>query len=295
MNKIMDLFIKLGSINRKIIFILVAISVFVPLLITTDQPIRVTSYTQAVFDTIENLPDKSKILISFEYGPSTKPEIHPMSLALVEHIFRRDHLIYATALWPDGNFMSTQTFNKIANKLNKKFGPDYVVYGQDYVNLGYKPGAEAVIKGIASDIATLYTKDLKDNILSGIPMMKGIKNISNFDLVISLSAGFPGTMEWVQFACDPNNIPMVSGCTSVQVTEVLPFIDNGQVNGVLAGMPGAAEYEQLLRKQFSDMNNKSAMALKGMPAQSTAHIVIVLAIILGNITFFIQKNRKGSN
>ena len=98
-------------------------------------------------------------------------------------------------------------------------------------------------------------------------------------------------MEWVQFACDPNDIPMCSGCTSVQVTEVLPYIENGQVNGVLAGMPGAAEYEQLIRVEFTDMDNSSAMALKGMPAQSIAHIVIVLAIALGNITYFIQKNR----
>ena len=288
MNKLIDLIIKLGSIDRKIIFVLVAMSVLFPLLVTVDTPIRVTNYTQAVFDTIENLPNNSKVLISFEYGPSTKPEVHPMSLALVEHIFRNGHQIYATALWPDGNFMSTQTFNQIAPKLNKK-------YGQDYVNLGYKPGAEAVIKGIASDISVLYTKDLKDNILSGIPMMKGVKNVSNFNLVISLSAGFPGTTEWVQFACDPHNIPLCAGCTSVQVTETLPYLDNGQVNGVLAGMPGAAEYEQLLREKFSDIDPKSAMALKGMPAQSIAHIMIVLLIIIGNITFFIQRVRKDNS
>ncbi|MBC8214089.1 MAG: hypothetical protein ISR90_01695 [Candidatus Marinimicrobia bacterium] len=285
MNKFLDLFIKLGSVDRRIIFVLIAVSVTVPLIVSVDKDVRITANSQAVFDTVQELPVNSKVLISFEYGPSTKPEIHPMSLGLVEHIFRNGHKICATALWPDGNFMSTETFNTIAPKLNKK-------YGIDYVNLGYKPGAEAVIKGIASDIATLYTKDLKDNVLGAIPMMKDIKNINDFDLVISLSAGFPGTMEWVQFACDPNDIPMCSGCTSVQVTEVLPYIENGQVNGVLAGMPGAAEYEQLIREEFTDMDRSSAMALKGMPAQSIAHIVIVLAIALGNITYFIQKNRK---
>ena len=56
MNKLIDLIIKLGSIDRKIIFLLVAISVLLPLLVTVDTPVRVTNYTQAVFDTIENLP-----------------------------------------------------------------------------------------------------------------------------------------------------------------------------------------------------------------------------------------------
>ena len=270
-------------------------SVLIPLLVTVDTPIRVTNYTQAVFDTIENLSNNSKVLISFEYGPSTKPEVHPMSLALVEHIFRNGHQIYATALWPDGNFMSTQTFNQIAPKLNKK-------YGEDYVNLGYKPGAEAVIKGIASDISVLYTKDLKDNILSGIPMMKGVKNISNFNLVISLSAGFPGTTEWVQFACDPHNIPLCAGCTSVQVTETLPYLDNGQVNGVLAGMPGAAEYEQMVFKYLNNLKDSKFLnkdvsvepgkATSRMSAQSVAHLIMVLFIILGNISYYLLRRKN---
>jgi len=195
--------------------------------------------------------------------------------------------VYGFALWPDGNFMSTEAFSEVSHDYGKK-------YGIDYVNLGYKPGAEAVVKGIAADIRALYTVDLKGTPIDDIPMMKDIVNIDNFDFVFSLSAGFPGSTEWVQYACDPKNIPLSTGCTSIQVTDILPYVENGQIRGILAGMPGAAEYETLVEAELRKMNidGKPGKASGMMAAQSIAHVIIVLFIIFGNITYFITRKTQ---
>jgi len=156
---------------------------------------------------------------------------------------------------------------------------------------------EAVIKGIASDIRTLYTVDLQGTSINDIPMMKDVVNIEDFDFVFSLSAGYPGSKEWVQYACDPNNIPLSTGCTSIQVTDIMPYVENDQIRGILAGMPGAAEYESLVEAELQKMEivGKPGEASGMMAAQSIAHVVIVLFIIFGNISYFItrKKNRKG--
>ena len=257
-------------------------SVLIPLLVTVDTPIRVTNYTQAVFDTIENLPNNSKVLISFEYGPSTKPEIHPMAIGIMRLLFSKGHKIFGMALWIDGLFMSQEAFQQVAvEEFNLK-------YGTDFVNLGFKPGNEAVVKGVASDIKKLYPVDAQGIIIDELEMMKNIKNINDFDFVISLSAGFPGAKEWLQFATDPNQIPLSTGCTSIQVTEVLPYVESGQVSGLLAGMPGAAEFEKLI--------GIPGTATGLMAAQSFAHVVIILFIILGNLTYYFtrKKGRKYS-
>ena len=80
---------------------------------------------------------------------------------------------------------------------------------------------------------------------------------------------------------------MSTGCTSIQVTEVLPYVENGQISGILAGMPGAAEYEALVKLP--------GKATDLMAAQSIAHIVIVLFIIFGNIAYYIQRKEGGGN
>ena len=292
MEAIKKIFIALGSLDRRIIFLIVGLSVLIPLLKPEwiDLPIRPTPESQIVFDEINKLNAGDKMLLSFEYSPSTKPEIHPMAIALLKHLYAKNIQVYGFALWPDGNFMSTEAFSEVSDDYDKK-------YGVDYVNLGYKPGGEAVIKGIASDIRTLYPADLQGTSLNDIPMMKDVVNIEDFDFVFSLSAGYPGSKEWVQYACDPNNIPLSTGCTSIQVTDIMPYVENDQIRGILAGMPGAAEYESLVGAELQKMeiSGKPGEASGMMAAQSIAHVVIVLFIIFGNISYFItrKKNRKG--
>ena len=292
MEAIKKIFILLGSLDRRIIFLIVGLSVLIPLLKPewVDLPIRPTPESQIVFDEINKLNEGDKVLLSFEYGPSTKPEIHPMAIAILKHLYAKNIQVYGFALWPDGNFMSTEAFSEVSDDYDKK-------YGVDYVNLGYKPGGEAVIKGIASDIRTLYPADLQGTSINDIPMMKDVVNIEDFDFVFSLSAGYPGSKEWVQYACDPKNIPLSTGCTSIQVTDIMPYVENDQIRGILAGMPGAAEYESLVEAELQKMEiaGKPGEASGMMAAQSIAHVVIVLFIIFGNISYFItrKKNRKG--
>ena len=292
MEAIKKIFILLGSLDRRIIFLIVGLSVLIPLLKPEwiDLPIRPTPESQIVFDEINKLNAGDKMLLSFEYSPSTKPEIHPMAIAILKHLYAKNIQVYGFALWPDGNFMSTEAFSEVSDDYDKK-------YGVDYVNLGYKPGGEAVIKGIASDIRTLYPADLKGTSINDIPMMKDVVNIEDFDFVFSLSAGYPGSKEWVQYACDPKNIPLSTGCTSIQVTDIMPYVENDQIRGILAGMPGAAEYESLVEAELQKMEIavKPGEASGMMAAQSIAHVVIVLFIIFGNISYFItrKKNRKG--
>ena len=278
MSKIQNTFLKIGSIDRRWIFLIIAAVVIVPLLIPVGLPIRPTDTTKNVYDSIEKLPVGSKVLLSVEYSPSTRPENHPMTISILRHLFKNNHKVFITCLWPDGQFMAQDAINQVAKQEFNK------TYGVDYVFLGFRPGNEAVVKGIVSNLRKLYTVDVYQKKIDEIPLMKGINNFKDFDFLFSSSAGFPGTIEWVQYASDPTGIPMASGVTSIQVNEVMPYVQAGQMVGVLAGMPGAAEYEALI--------NQKGSATSGMDAQSVAHLVIVLFIILGNVSFFIERNRS---
>ena len=278
MKALTEFILKIGQVDRRWIFLVLAIVVFIPILIPIGMPIRATVTTKVVFDAIENLPPNSKVLVSIEYSPSTKPENHPMAISVLRHLFKNDHKVFVTCLWPDGQFMAQDALKQVADE---EFGK---VYGKDYVFLGFRPGNEAVVKGIVSNIRKLYTVDVYQTKIDEIPLMEGVNKFSDFAFLFSASAGYPGTIEWVQYAADPTGIPMSSGVTSIQVNEVMPYVQSGQIIGVLAVMPGAAEYEALLGQKGS--------ATSGMDAQSIAHLVIVLFIILGNAAFFIERQRS---
>lgn len=278
MKKLVDTIIRLGHIDRRYIFVIIAVVVMLPLFYPLGLPIRATESSRTVYEAIENLAPNSKVLISFEYGPSTKPEIHPMTVAVLRHLFRNNQKVYVTCLWPDGQFMALEALQDIAeDELHMK-------YGEDYVLLGFRPGNEAVVKGIVSDLRKLYTVDAHGTLIDDIPMMDGMNNFSDFDFLFTASAGYPGTVEWVQYAADPTGVPMSTGTTSIQVNEVMPYVQSGQIKGILAGMPGAAEYESLI--------GKPGIGTSGMDAQSIAHLVIVLFIVFGNISYFLERQRS---
>jgi len=205
MKNLVDRIIKLGHVDRRYIFVIIAVVVMLPLFYPLGLPIRPTDSSLKAYEALENLQPNSKVLVSFEYGPSTKPELHPMAIGVLRHLFRNGHQVYVTCLWPDGQFMALEALQDIAED---EF---HLNYGTDYVLLGFRPGNEAVVKGIVSDLRKMYTVDTRGTLIDDIPMMQGIRNINDFDFLFSASAGYPGTVEWVQYAADPTGIPMSTG------------------------------------------------------------------------------------
>jgi hypothetical protein len=299
MDKIKNIFIKLGQLDRRLIFFLIALSVLIPLLKPgwVNIPIKTTSHSEIVFEELNNLNKGDRVLVSFEYGASTKPEIHPMSVAVLQHLFSKGIKVYTVPLWPEGLMMAKYALKEVveSNLFNIK---EHI----DYVSLPYKAGGEIIIRGIATNIRSIFTQDVNNILLIDIPMMDGVNKVTDFDFVFDLSAGTPGNAEWVQFACDEYNVPLSSGCTSIMVTDAIPYVESGQIRGILAGMPGAAEYEQMVFKYLSDLRNSEILnenasivpgkATSRMSAQSVAHLLMVIFIILGNISYYLIQRRN---
>jgi len=260
--------------------------VIIPLLLNITFKEEADPIVKNIFDKIESLPAGSRILLSLDYGPSTVPEIQPMVNALVRHSNEKDLKIFFMCLWATGQNLTTTTVDSVQNK---EF-PDKV-YGIDYVNLGYKAGNEGLINVLITDMKKMYTTDVFGTYIDDIEIMKPVRNLTSFDMIIGLGGGTPGIKEWILFAGDPGNIPVAGGCTAVQAPLLYPYWPN-QLLGLMGGIKGAAEYESELIKNYPKYKNMSQPGIKMMGPQAIAHIVIMLFIIIGNITFFIERSRE---
>ena len=262
-------------------------------------PIKIDKNTEIVFDTVSNLKEGDKVLLSFAYGASTKPEIHPMAVALLKHLFSKGVYVYIVSLWPEGPIMANQA---LTDALNSRLFTDSI---PQYVQFDYKVGGFVVIKGIADNFREIYKQDINGKSIDEINIMNGINSVKDFDFVFDFSAGVPGNAEWVQYACDPKGVPLSSGCTSIMVTDAIPYVESGQLKGILAGMPGAAEYEKLVYDYIiSEQNNNNnkyivsdVMVERGkahsrMSAQSVAHLLMVLFIIIGNLAYYFNRREN---
>ena len=147
------MFEKFMNMDRRIIFLLVALVVIIPTLIPVRLPIAVSEPTQKLYDYIEELPSGSNIIIAFDYGPSSLAEPEPMAKAVMQHCFSRGIKVIGMTLYPNTPTLADKLMRKIADENN-------AVYGEDYVFLGYRPGALQVILGMGTDIASVFEKRL---------------------------------------------------------------------------------------------------------------------------------------
>ncbi len=293
--------LKLGNLDRRIIFLLIGLSVLIPLINPNlvDLPLGQDRNTKIVYDSISELNDGDRVLISFAYGASTKPEVHPMAVGLLNHLFTKGVKVYIVSLWPESPIMAEQAISAI--KESQLFD---IKDGIDFVMFDYKVGGFVVIKGIADNFRDIYQQDKNGISINDLPIMEGIYDVKDFDFVFDFSAGVPGNAEWVQYACDPKNVPLSSGCTSIMVTDAIPYVESGQLKGILAGMPGAAEYEKMVYDfMVKEQNNNNkyinlekdivkGKAYARMSAQSIAHLLMVLFIIIGNIAYYFSRKEN---
>lgn len=266
---------KLEQLDRRWLFLVMGLLVMGPLIFPAGLPLKVSPPVQAFNDAIEALPNGSTVLMSCDYDPSARPEMVPMNRTAFRQLLRKDCKVVVTVLWNAGPGLVEATLNDVASEFPNKR------YGVDWVNLGYKAGDDAVMVLMGQGIKNAFPRDYRGNVTSTLPLMMEVRDYSSFPMLVNISAGFPGTKEWVQQVNSRFHLPMVAGVTAVSAPEYYPYLQSGQLRGMLGGMAGAAEYEKV--------RGEKGTATKGMDAQSLAHVFVAICIVLGNI---VQRAKK---
>lgn len=258
----------------------VAIGTSLPLFMSISQTVSITDEVRSVYDSMVTLAPGSKVLISFDYDPASAPELQPMAEAFIAECFERDYKIIMMGLWPQGPQQANLAIDKVLQR--EEFQGKTFQYGIDYVNLGFQTGNEFVIQRMGSSFQSMFKTDYRGTPYEDIPLVRNITNFDGIDFSFNLSAGFPGTVEWVQVAVDRYGLLVAAGNTAVQAPTMYPYLGQngrgGQLVGLLGGMSGGAEFEKI--------TGRPAKASKYMLSQSLAHLIVIAFIIIGNVAFF---------
>ncbi|MFO7897392.1 MAG: hypothetical protein R6U84_10700 [Candidatus Cloacimonadales bacterium] len=270
--------IRKKGIDRRWIFLLIFLGVAFPLIFVIGLPVETTENTQMVYDLVQSTNDGTTVLYSFDYDPASMPELHPMAKAMLRHSIEKKQKLIFTALWPMGVLM----VDDLMQQLTAEY-PD-LVYGEDYVNLGFKAGGMVTIQAMGKNFREVYPQDTGGTPIDDLPIMNNVENFNNISFICSFSAGAPGIKEWVQIGNNVYSRPVTGGVTGVSAPSILPYVNQQQqLTGLLAGLKGAAEYEQLVGAED--------LATAGMDAQSLAHLIIIIFIAIGNINYWRDKKK----
>ena len=269
----------LTSIDRRIIYLAILLATIIPFLVGFPQPIYVSKESRDLYNWVENIPDISTILLTFDYYPSTLAEVEPMSRAAIKHCWRKNlKLICMTTVPLGGPSITERVMNDMAKNWAMEELGEEKRYGVDYINLGYKPDYKAVIMGMGTSFRDIYPSDFRGVPLDSFPITSNIDKYSDVEFLYIISDN--GIVdEWVTIANRQFGIPLGAGVTAVMAPKFYSYLQSQQMVGLLGGMRGAAEYEKLI--------DSEGMATLFMGPQSLVHLMIIFFIILGNTAYFL--------
>lgn len=272
--------IKIGNIVRdpRFIYLILAVVIAVPIISRTFLIVPVTPTTQAVYDFIESIPEGELVVLSFDYSPSSAPELHPQAIVVTQHVFFRHLKVIVVGQWTDGATLGEAVLSTVDKGAAQ--------YGTDYVNLGYVPNVPSLI-GMTQDFVTVFPRDIRGLVTADMPLLKEFPNARAASLVVTFAAGEPGLSRYLQYWNAPFQIPVAIGATALAAPGYLPFYNSQQVIGILISLRAAAEYEVLIDRVGISGASSAMVSL------SLSHLTIVGAVIVGNIGLLLARRKLG--
>jgi hypothetical protein len=269
---------RMQQIPRYYVYLLLAGVVVWQLLLPIRMPIVPSAATIGLYEAIKAVPDDKLIVISTDWDASTQAETGPQTTAVVNACFQLKKRFAIMNMQPP---MGVKLSNDIAVELGKQYGARY---GVDWANWGYKYGYGNVLMAMAKDIPKAIGDDFYGKPVTRLPMMAGVKDIKSVGLVIEITGLATMTETWIGLIQGPYQVPFASAYTAVMAPGYYPFLDSGQMKGMLVGAKGAAEMEVLV--------NRPGQATTIMNVQSWAHVLIIALIILGNVGYVLGRRRR---
>jgi len=284
MRDLLILLIRGQRIDRRYLYLLLAIVVAAPFVFNVPVPAAVVlPQTRSFYDTIEQMANdpvaKNKLVIlSANYGAGTLAENNTQCEAVMRHLMKR-HLKFAIFAFADPQ--GRELGQRVADSIQDHYG---YFYGRDYVNIGYRPSGAIVplLKSAVRDVPGTFGNDIKGTPLAQVPVMQGIKTVNDIGLIIEITpAGTVGA--WIQFfqRTGDKPIPTLFCPTAVMAAEAFPYLKSGQLQGMLNGLSGAIEYEVL--------TGEKGFGTRASASLSYAHLLIILLIVLGNAGMFAER------
>ncbi|MCB5228829.1 MAG: hypothetical protein LHW44_01995 [Candidatus Cloacimonetes bacterium] len=239
----MNIFERIQKLDRRWIYIVVALAIILPLAIPFNSDNVTSPPTENLYQFIDAMAGRQDraVLMSFYHDASTMPELFPMEVAIIRHCFERNIKVFMLTWFPQGAPIIDYAINTV-----KEEYPN-IKSGVDYCNFGYIPAALALptILGMGDNIATAVKTDAEGRKVENLEIIKGVTNYSEMNLVVEFS-GLSAGGTWLFYARPKFGLNIAVGVTAVMAADEYPYLQSGQMIGMLAGLKGAAEYEKLV-------------------------------------------------
>jgi hypothetical protein len=276
----------LDKVERRVIYGVLLVCCAIPFFVDLRLPLKPWKETQAAFDITDSCPKNKVVAICSNWVSGSQGENWPQYQAIVSHCMLRHIKFIVFCMDPDP---AAPQFAEHVNQIEaKKYGR---AYGVDWVNLGIARGAPLTMGAIGRNIKNVFTRDQHEYATNNpvkLPILQGIN--STRDIHILWCVDYQPDANWMVWFDPTGRTPIAFASAGIVTGSWYPFLASGQMKGMMAGLRGAAEYEDLLKEKYGARYKQEG--LRGnrlLVPLAFGHLVIIVFVVLGNIGMVMKR------
>lgn len=270
-----------SSAPQTILRLLVGLLLMVVMVVTLIFGIQITPVSKiyppeisAMHQQIDALPENVAVLVAADYEASLSGEMKTTASAVIEHLMARKARITVVSTVPTGPVLADELLRSVALRV-----PGYDLKQQS-VNLSYLPGGTTSLLEFAqrprqaAPVAMDYYADSNSLPAWQRPALLGVNSLKDFGMILVLTDSSETGRAWVEQVQPMLGTVPLGMVTSAQAAPMLmPYVDSGQVKGLVSGLTGGASYEGL--------SGRASLAQNYWGAYQVGMLVGILLLLLG--------------
>lgn len=283
-----------GLLLRAVIAVLLLAALAIPFLPgspihTFGLPALYPSEMLHMYETIEqNTIPNDAVLLAVDYEPALSGEMRMAALPVVEQLMAKNARIVVISTVPTGPALAQQLLEDASNAVNQKGQTKYSLEDQT-INLGYLPGGTISLlefarqPQIAIPVTNAGTPAWSSSILADVT------GLNDFTQMVILTDRAETGRAWIeQVQPVTRGVPMLM-VTSAQAAPLMtPYMESGQVTGMVSGLLGGAMYAQLA----GEANSLAGQHLASYQIGIVLAFIFVLVggVVSGGMALFRRKD-----
>ncbi len=278
----------LPNLQLRWVFLLLALAIAVPAIADFAWPSGSATQwpgVQEAFDTVDSLPANASVLVYWAYDPSTAGELDLEALAVTTHLFEKRARITAISLLPGGPATARRLINRARLEWQRSENLAVTAKSTWTIPIIYLPGGSSILALIAQDPASALIGMEPDTLPPDTNAFAATP-----DLAVVFGAQADDVQHWLEQVQPLNGAPVVAVVAAGADPVVRPYLDSGQLAGLVSGFDGAYSYRELLDEQ--DRSSSARQLNMQLVLQDWGHFVFFLLIVFGNFAAVIRRSEE---
>lgn len=243
-------------------------------------PTLVPPESVAFYDSVQTLTSAAappRVLVALDYDPLLSGELRTISTSVLEDWMAGNSGLAFISISPTGPALVSELVNAAAVQT-----PAYLT-AERVINLGYLPGGASALAALA-----ISPTRAAPTTMDGLPaweslLLQGMNTVADFDAILLLTDNAENSRAWVEQVKPAAGDTPFLVVSSAQVAPALqPYVQSGQISGMVSGFTGGAAYEQLAQ-------SASGPVRRYWDAYQGGMLLIAALMLIGAAAFGIKK------